>query len=223
MNKDLYEYLPFYGTLNDEDRRLVDRTCEKLRFHKGDVVHTKDECSGFIVILDGQLKAQALSEDGREITLFRLFARDVCIFSSSCAMRNIEFDIEVRAEEDSQAILIPSNVMGSIMEHDIAVVKFANDIMQARMSDIMWLVDQILNKKLDQRLAAFLIEESNIRGDSHLEITHEEIARHLGSAREVISRTLGYLQREGEVLLGRGYVEITNREKLEERAELSLR
>ena len=120
-------------------------------------------------------------------------------------------------------MIVPSDVFNSIKDRNIAVMKFMNDIITSRMSDVMWLMDQVMNKKLDGRLAAFLIEEADLRGTDTLTLTHDEIAKHLGSAREVISRTLGYIQREGEVKLGRGYVEIANRDALETRAELSLR
>ena len=220
---ELEEYLPFFKSLSDEDRREVRRTTRKLSFKAGAVVHTANECSGLIVVLSGQLKASAINEDSREITLFRLFERDVCMFSASCVMRNIEFDVEVKAHEDSTCLLVPSEVFDRIKDRNISVLKFMNDIITSRMSDVMWLMDQVMNKKLDGRLAAFLIEEADLRGTDTLTITHDEIAKHLGSAREVISRTLGYIQREGEVRLGRGYVEISDRDALEKRAELSLR
>ena len=220
---ELEEYLPFFSKLSEEDRREIRRTTRKIGFRTGDVVHTVNECSGLIVVLSGQLKASAINEDSREITLFRLFERDVCLFSASCVMRNIEFDVEVKAAEDSICMVVPSDVFNSIKERNISVMKFMNDIITSRMSDVMWLMDQVMNKKLDGRLAAFLIEEADLRGTDTLTLTHDEIARHLGSAREVISRTLGYIQREGEVKLGRGYVEIADRDALEKRAELSLR
>ena len=220
---ELEEYLPFFSKLSEEDRREIRRTTRKIGFRTGDVVHTVNECSGLIVVLSGQLKASAINEDSREITLFRLFERDVCLFSASCVMRNIEFDVEVKAAEDSLCMVVPSDVFNSIKERNISVMKFMNDIITSRMSDVMWLMDQVMNKKLDGRLAAFLIEEADLRGTDTLTLTHDEIARHLGSAREVISRTLGYIQREGEVKLGRGYVEIADRDALEKRAELSLR
>ena len=220
---ELEEYLPFFSKLSEDDRREIRRTTRKMNFKTGDVVHTVNECSGLIVVLSGQLKASAINEDSREITLFRLFERDVCLFSASCVMRNIEFDVEVKAAEDSVCMVVPSDVFNSIKERNIAVMKFMNDIITSRMSDVMWLMDQVMNKKLDGRLAAFLIEEADLRGTDTLTLTHDEIAKHLGSAREVISRTLGYIQREGEVKLGRGYVEISDRDALEKRAELSLR
>lgn len=220
---ELEEYLPFFSKLSEEDRREIRRTTRKMNFRAGDVVHTVNECSGLIVVLSGQLKASAINEDSREITLFRLFERDVCLFSASCVMRNIEFDVEVKAAEDSVCMVVPSDVFNKVKERNISVMKFMNDIITSRMSDVMWLMDQVMNKKLDGRLAAFLIEESDLRGTDTLTLTHDEIARHLGSAREVISRTLGYIQREGEVKLGRGYVEIFDRDALEKRAELSLR
>lgn len=220
---ELSDYLPFYRKLSDEDRRRISRSVRSASYRAGDDVHTADECSGLVVVITGQLRVFSPKEDGREITLFRLFERDVCLFSASCMMRNIDFEVSVVAQEDSSVIIVPTDVFNAIAGHDIAVMKFMNDIMASRMSDMMWLMDQVLNRKLDGRLAALLVEESRLRGSLRLQLTHEELAGHLGSAREVISRTLGYLQREGEVELGRGYVEIKDEDALEARAEASLR
>ncbi len=87
----------------------------------------------------------------------------------------------------------------------------------------MWLMDQILNKKLDTRLAAFLLEESALSGSNVVTITHEQIANHLGSVREMISRMLDYFQKEGLVRLGRGNIRLLNLPKLTDLAQRSLR
>jgi CRP/FNR family transcriptional regulator len=80
----------------------------------------------------------------------------------------------------------------------------------------MWLMEQIMWKSLDRRLAAFLLEESALEGSPLLKLTHEKIASHMGTAREVITRMLRYFQSEGMVKLTRGTIEITDAKKLEQ-------
>ena len=145
-----------------------------------------------------------------------LFDRDMCLFSASCIMRSIQFEVTVEAEKDTDLWVIPSEIYQSIMEGSAPVSNYTNELMASRFSDVMWLMEQVMWKSLDKRVAAFLLEEVSIEGTSHLKITHETIANHLGSHREVITRMLRYFQNEGMVKLSRSSIEITNAKKLEE-------
>ena len=151
-----------------------------------------------------------LSEDGREITLYRLFERDLCLFSASCMMRSIQFDITIQAEKDAELWVIPAETYRQVMEESAPLSNFTNEVMAARFSDVMWLIEQVLWKSFDRRLAAFLLEESAIEGTRTLKITHELIGNHMGNPREVVTRMLRYFQGEGLVRLSRGTVEIVD-------------
>ena len=169
----------------------------------------------------GQLRAYILSGEGREITIYRLFDRDMCLFSASCMMRPIQFEVTIAAEKDTDLWIIPVEVYQSIMVESAHVANYTSELMATRFSDVMWLIEQIMWKSLDKRISAFLLEEAVIEGSDTLKITHETIANHLGSHREVITRMLKYFQNEGMVKLSRGTVEITDPEKLEELCEES--
>ena len=187
------------------------------RVSKGTVIHNGSmDCTGLLLVKSGQLRAYILSDEGREITIYRLFDRDMCLFSASCIMRSIQFEVTVEAEKDTDLWVIPSEIYQSIMEGSAPVSNYTNELMASRFSDVMWLMEQIMWKSLDKRVAAFLLEEVSIEGTSHLKITHETIANHLGSHREVITRMLRYFQNEGMVKLSRSSIEITNAKKLEE-------
>ena len=184
---------------------------------KGTIVHNGSlDCAGTMLVKSGQLRAYILSDEGREITIYRLFERDMCLFSASCIMRSIQFEITIEAEKDTQVWVIPPDVYQSIMAESAPLANYTNELMATRFSDVMWLIEQILWKSLDKRLAAFLLEEAAIEDTNQLKITHEAIANHLGSHREVITRMLRYFQNEGLVKLSRGAVEITNAKKLEQ-------
>ena len=186
------------------------------RVKKGETVHNGSEaCTGVILVKTGQLRACYVSEEGREITLYRLFDLDLCVLSAPCMMRSIQFDIVVRAEKDSEVWIVAPYVYKQIMEESAVVSNYTNELMATRFSEVMWLMEQIMWKSLDKRLAAFLLEETQLEGTNELKITHEIIGSHLGSAREVVTRMLRYFQSEGMVKLSRGTVEITDSKKLQ--------
>ncbi len=160
------------------------------------------------------LRAYILSDEGREITIYRLFDRDLCLFSASCIMRSIQFEVTIEAEKDSRLWIIPSEVYQEIMEESAAVANFTNEVMASRFSEVMWLIEQVMWKSFDKRLASFLLEETALEGTTTLRITHEIIANHMGTAREVVTRMLRYFQNEGMVKLSRGTVEITDADRL---------
>lgn len=217
VNNDYYkETLKFWSNLSDDQKALLDRAIVKRHFRRGEKLHGGSEkCSGLFLIESGQVRAYIISENGKEITLYRLFDRDVCIFSASCIMRNITFDIFIEAEKDTEAYLIPIHVFDKLLKESLAVQIFANELMASRFSGVMWVMEQVVFMSLDKRLAIFLLEQSNIEGTDNIVITHEKIANHLGTAREVVTRMLKYFQNEGMVSLNRGSIDITNRNKLE--------
>ncbi len=185
-----------------------------MHYGKGDMVHTSGDCAGLLLVTAGQLRAYTISEDGREITMYRLFERDICLFSASCMMKNIQFDITISAEKETDAILIPVDVYRGIMAQSAPLANYTGEIMASRFSDVMWLVDQIMWKSFDKRLAHFLLNEADVENTDVLHITHETIGNHMGNPREVVTRMLKYFQNEGMVKLSRGTIEILDENKL---------
>ena len=211
---------PVWNKLNELHREKILGSLVTRTVKKGTVIHNGgDDCTGLLLVKSGRLRAYILSDEGREITIYRLFDRDMCLFSASCMMRSIQFDITIESEKDTDLWIIPVEVYQGIMAESAPVANYTNEVMATRFSDVMWLIEQIMWKSLDKRVAAFLLEESAIEGSYTLKTTHEAIANHLGSHREVITRMLKYFQNEGMVKLSRGTVEITDAEKLEELCE----
>ena len=208
-------YFPIWDQLTIlQKNRMLDSLINR-QIKKGTMIHNGSmDCTGLLLVKHGQLRAYILSDEGREITLYRLFDRDMCLFSASCIMRSIQFDVAIEAEKDTGLWIIPAEIYKSIMEESAPAANYTNELMASRFSDVMWLMEQIMWKSFDKRLAAYLLEESTLEGDSTLKLTHEIIANHLGTAREVVTRMLRYFQSEGMVKLARGTVEITDEEKL---------
>ena len=211
---DISTYFPIWNKLNANEQQALSANVRELHYHKGDLIHTGSDCMGLILVASGQLRAYTISDDGREITMYRLFERDICLFSASCMMHSIQFDITLSAEKDTDVILIPSDIYRGIMENCAPLANYTNEVMASRFSDVMWLIDQIMWKSFDKRLANFLLNEVNIEGSNILKITHEEIGNHMGSPREVVTRMLRYFVNEGAVRLSRGTVEIVDESKL---------
>lgn len=209
-------YIPVWNKLTDKQREKLTGTSSVKKYRKGEIVHNgSTECTGLILVTNGQLRAFALSQDGKEITLYRLFERDICLFSASCVMNSIQFDVTVTAEKDTQVLIIPSEVYKSITEVSAPLANYTNEVMASRFSDVMWLVDQIMWKSFDRRLAEFLINEAAIEGTDALKITHETIGNHLGNPREVVTRMLKHFADDGLISLSRGTIEITDKDGLE--------
>ncbi len=208
-------YFPIWNQLNlTQKNHILDSLIER-HIKKGTMIHNGSmDCTGLLLVKYGQLRAYILSDEGREITLYRLFDRDMCLFSASCIMRSIQFDVAIEAEKDTGLWIIPAEIYKNIMEESAPVANYTNELMASRFSDVMWLMEQIMWKSLDKRMAAFLLEESSIEESAELKITHETIANHLGSHREVITRMLRYFQSEGMVRLSRGSVTVTDEARL---------
>lgn len=175
------------------------------------------KCTGLLVVASGQLRVYIISEGGREITLYRLLGKDMCLFSASCIMHSLQFDVMIQAEKDTSFWLIPTDTYKKLMSESVVISNYTNEILASRMSDVVWLMEQVMWQSFDVRLATFLLEESTLEGSTKLSITHEEIANHLGTAREVVTRMLKYFQSEGLVTLSRGSLEIINPTGLKER------
>ena len=210
------EYFPVWDNMTPQQQQAVSASLVSRSVKKGALLHNGGaDCTGLLLIKTGQLRAFILSKEGREVTLYRLFDRDICLFSASCILRSIQFGVAISAEKDTQLWIIPPDVYRQLMEQSACVANYTNEIMASRFSEVMWLMEQVMWNSMDKRVAAFLLEEASIQAADRLPITHESIANHLGTHREVVTRVLRYLQNEGMVRLARGTVELTDRAKLE--------
>ena len=209
------DYFPFWDKLPRDRQEQLQEVTHPLQVSAGTIVHNGQmDCLGLVLIEKGQLRVYTLSEEGREVTLYRLFDRDICLFSASCVMPDVQFEVVIEAEKDCSLWVVPSCLFKNLMEESAPVANYANALISSRFSEVMWLMEQIMWRSFDKRLAAFLLEESALEDSNTLRITHEKIANHMGTAREVVTRMLRYFQAEGMVKLTRGTVELTDSAKL---------
>ena len=212
---ELHDFFPIWNKLTAAQQQRLLTAAEIRSVKGGTTLHNGSmDCLGLLLIRKGQLRVYTLSSEGREITLYRLFEMDTCLFSASCVMPDIQFDVVVEAEKDSEFYILPSCLFKDMMEESVAIANYANQLISSRFSEVMWLMEQIMWKSFDKRLAKFLLEESVLEDSLQLKLTHERIANHLGTAREVVTRMLRYFQSEGMVVLTRGTIEITEPDQL---------
>ena len=209
-------YLPVWNQLTAEQQLRIAEVIEFRTVQKGTHIHDSSaDCLGLVMVRSGQLRAYILSEDGREITISRLFEYDTSLLSASCVMPDMQLNVMIEAEKDSEFWSIPACLFKNLAEKSLAVANFSKNLLASHYSDLMWLLEQIMFKSFDKRLAGFLLEERRVEGSDTLKTTHETIANHLGTAREVVTRMLRYFQGEGMVELARGTVVVKDAEKLE--------
>lgn len=205
-NRILEEYLPFWAKLSSGEQTRLDEAAVSRTYEKGERLHNgRADCNGLFLVTKGRLRVFLTTSDtGREITLYRLLERDICLFSASCILQDIRFEVFVEAERQTEVLIIPAGIYQELLDSSRPAADYTSKLMASRFSDVMWVMEQLLFSSLGRRLGEFLLEQRAIEGGDRLSLTHEEIARHLGSAREVVTRMLRYFQSEGLVSLSRG-------------------
>lgn len=209
------EHLGFWERLSDEERRVLEGSVAKARFPRGANLRGKNaECLGVLLVRSGELRAFIQGDDGREVTLYRLGPGEVCVLSASCALDAITFEISIDALEDTEAYRLGLGAFEKLARQNVWVENFSYKSAIERFSDVMWAVEQLVFMRFDKRLAIFLLDESGKSKVPEIKATHEEIARLVGSAREVVSRMLKSFETQGIVALGRGTIKVVDREAL---------
>lgn len=219
MNKEIFEsaykdMFPFWEKISAEDRSAVCENTVSVSYSKGTTIHDGNECLGMVFVRSGCLRVYIMSEEGKDVTLYRLHPGEMCMLAASCVLQSITFDVFIDAEEDSECYVINGSTLSRVNDSYPDVKIFMLEMAVSRFSDVMWVMQQILFMSMDKRLAIFLYEESLRIASDTLNLTHEQIARYIGSAREVVSRMLKYFSNEGIVELSRKGVKILDKKRL---------
>ncbi len=196
--------LPGWEHLTGEERQLVEQNTRRAAFPKGAAVLHSGDCLGLVQVVRGCLRAYLLSEEGREVTIFRVEPGEACVLSAACVMSQITFETNLVAEEETELLILSSGAFGRLTEENLHVRCFLYEMAAERFSEVLWVMQQILFMGFDRRLALYLAGACRRAGGGELKLTHEQIARDLGSAREVVTRMLRRFAREGLVEVRRG-------------------
>lgn len=211
---ELAKIFPFWDKLEQNEKDKILLNTLTAEYDKGQMLHGGNQCTGLLIVLTGELRVFLLSEEGKEVTLYRLLPGDMCMLSASCVLSTINFDVFITSETNSQCLLINGQTFSALAENNLLVKNFALEKAVARFSDVMWVMQQILFTSLDKRLAGFLLTEAARQNSKCLKFTHEQIAGNLGTAREVVSRLLKYMSTEKIIAMKRGTITILDEEKL---------
>lgn len=207
--------LPFYKHLNTSEKAMLVSSASYVTYPKNSLVYNNSiECLGVVLLESGCLRTHMLSEQGRDITLYRLYSGDICILSASCLLKNITFDVSIEAESDSNAYVLNAPAFSKLMENNLYVENFSYKLTIDKFSDVMWTMEQILFMSFDQRLAVFLLDEAAKTNTTTLALTHAQIAKYMGSAREVVSRMLKHFEADGLIAQSRGGITLLDKSGL---------
>lgn len=212
---DYSQLYSFWEYLSPDEQEYIKSSLYTVKYDKGMVMHRSEEdCKGLMTVLSGQLRTYILSDEGREVTLFRVYAGDVCVLSASCLMDSIAFDVLIEATDITEVLVLPALCMNQIIKNNPYVELYVYKSLAEKFSEVMWTMQQIMFQKIDQRVARFLWDENIRTGNMEVQFTHEEIAKYIGSAREVVTKVLKYLADHQVVEIKRGKIVILDKDKL---------
>jgi CRP/FNR family transcriptional regulator len=205
---------PFAEALSPGARSALERDLlsykvdgKQLLIQKGDTV------GGVYLVNEGALRVYSMNANGRESTLYWIEPGESCILAMNCVFSNILYPAWVESDRaTTELVVIPSHVYRRIHETEKSVQQFTFDVLSARIFDLMSTLEDVTTLPLDRRLANFILKKSD--SGLRLVMSHEEIASHLGTAREVVSRNMRNLEKAGLVNVARGYTEIASVEGL---------
>lgn len=215
MEQLLRQALPFYASLPPQEQTLLQHAAMSMTYPGGRILaQGGGECTGVEIIGSGRARVFANSPGGGEITLFRLLPGDVCLFSAACMLRGLTVETSMELEEETELVVIPSGVYRDLSQRVPAVQAFTLELMAQKLSDVMWVLQQFVFSGAARRLADALLERRALDGSDELHLTHEVLARDLGTAREVVTRLLKQMQLDGLVELSRSRIRLLDLQKL---------
>lgn len=213
--KEILEKTPFWKYLEEKQKEMLIENSKIMEYKAGTGIYSgARECLGTFLILEGIMRTYLLSDEGKEVTMFRLREGDTCVLSASCILSAITFDVEIEAQTDCRALLIPTRVLSRITKENVYLDNYVYKEAAKRFSDVVEAMEQMMFLNLTQRVAAFLLDESAKSKTDTIAMTHEEIAKAIGSAREAVSRTLKQLSKKEMISLNRGEIKIEKKEEL---------
>jgi CRP/FNR family transcriptional regulator len=165
------------------------------------------------LLLEGTVRVQQKSATGRDIFLYRVHAGESCVLTTACMLAFEDYSAEGTAETDVRAVAIPRKTFDDLVAKSPVFREFVFTAYSRRITDLFTLIDDIVFQRMDVRLASRLLELAD--GDNVVHATHAALGTELGTAREVISRTLSEFHRRGWVKQSRGEVRLVGRQGLE--------
>lgn len=211
------ERMPFFEHLNSDEIAALEHGLVVRNYSKGQLVSdSSGSCMGMVIVQKGDVRVSIISEDGRQITLFHVNEGEVCVTTASCVISQLTFDSVVSAENDTELVVIPAPLLKQLSENNIYVKAYMYELLTERFSTVVWVMEQILFKGIDHRVANYLVSVSEKIGSDVIPMTQEAIASEVNTAREVVARMLKQFASDGYVELKRGKIIIKDINALRE-------
>lgn len=212
---DYIEKIEFLGMLSNEEKELVRENVYIKEYAKNETIHScTGACLGMIFVISGSVRTSVISEEGRELTLFKIGVGDTCVISAACVLHEIRLESFMKAETDTTLLILSAKALAQLVNNNLNVKSYCYEIAVKRFSAALFVLQEMILLRFDQRLAKYLLEMSAKTGSTTLRLTQEAIAADVNSAREVVTRMLKQFEVEGLVELRRGCVEIKDAEAL---------
>lgn len=206
--------------VNQDDSGAIAQAATLVNLPKGAVVFEPGaKCEQFLLVLGGVVRVQLASETGREIVLYRVVSGESCMLTTACLLGNSDYTAEAIVEQDVQAAALPNSVFSELIGSSPDFRRFVFAPFGARLSNLMALINEIAFHRIDARLAEILLDRST--ADGIVDMTHQNLAVELGTAREVVSRQLKEFERRSFILLHRGRIEVRQPAALKKLIEAS--
>ena len=217
---DFTAFFPFWGGLSEAQQKTI-RDCCRVEHYKKESLICESAAGGkgLLLVQKGALRVYIVSREGRELNLYRVEQGDVCVLSGSGLMEEIDVDVLVEAMVDTEAVVVSAADLRPLMDDNGDLALFLYKKTALRFNCVMQILQKVMFDRIDQRIARFLLEESRHRGQNCVLSTHDAIACEIGSAREVVSKTLKHMAQNGILRIQHGKIDILEVEALRRIAE----
>jgi CRP/FNR family transcriptional regulator len=201
-------HIPFLNQQDDELKQRFYSQASIIKLQKGQpICHEGNHCSHLSIVLEGTARIYKLGENGKEITLYRISQGESCILTASCILSEIPFPAFAICDSDIEAAIIPANTVQTWLSESAVWRDYIFSLVATRLSNIIHVVEDVVFRKMDRRIAAYLCNRA-INESTAIRVTHQEIASELGTSREVVSRILKDFEHEQLIKVTRGAIHL---------------
>lgn len=188
---------------------IIEKDAVFKTFKAGEVMMRKGQyIKSAVLVLEGRVKIYRESDEGSEFLMYYIGPGEACAVSMICALQARTSEITAIAEEDTEVLMIPIQVMDELMSQYKSWYQFVIQTYRSRFEELLTVVDNIAFRNMDERLEFYLKRYSDQTGKKHIDLSHQQIADDLNSSREVISRLLKKMEQQNRVRLHRNMIEL---------------
>lgn len=207
------EHFPGLRKLDPQVARPLVEAAQVVRLPAGTRIFGPGQApEAYLLLIEGVVRVQQVSEQGREIVLYRVQGGESCALTTACLMGYEAYQAEGIAETDIEAVAIPRATFDDMIGKSTEFRRFVFTAFSQRVTNLFSIIEEVAFSRIDVRLASRLLDLMN--ASRHIELTHQQLAAELGTAREVISRQLTEFQRRGWIATQRGSIEILKPDQL---------